>query len=127
MNTKDYFKDMYTDFFGVESIPKIEVKKDSEVGSQEKMASLFQRINELLCFCIGLFTFSYKNGLYLSNLSTSTYDGLYLSAFEFSFFFNKSFIILLSDSFKDWYSLFINLFSSFVFIKYLGTADILYL
>lgn len=47
MNTKDYFKDMYTDFFGVESIPKIEVKKDSEVGSQEKMASLFQRINEL--------------------------------------------------------------------------------
>ncbi len=46
MNTKDYFKDMYTDFFGVESLPKIEVK-DNNMGSQEKMASLFLKINDL--------------------------------------------------------------------------------
>ena len=26
MNTKDYFKDMYTDFFGVESGPRFSVK-----------------------------------------------------------------------------------------------------
>ena len=46
MNTKDYFKDMYTDFFGVESLPKIEVK-ESNKGSQEEMASLFLKINNL--------------------------------------------------------------------------------
>ena len=47
MNSKDYFKDIYKDFFGVESLPKIEVKEKEEMGSQEKMASLFQRINNL--------------------------------------------------------------------------------
>ena len=45
---KDYFKDMYTDFFGIESLPKIEVKeKKEEVGPQEKMASLFAKIDNL--------------------------------------------------------------------------------
>ena len=47
MNKKDYFKDIYTDFFGVESLPKIEVKKEEEVGPQDKMASLFGKINTL--------------------------------------------------------------------------------
>ena len=48
MNTKNYFKDMYTDFFGVESLPKIEVKKEEESkGPQDIMASLFDKINEL--------------------------------------------------------------------------------
>ena len=47
MNKKDYFKDIYTDFFGVESLPKIEVKKEEKVGPQDKMASLFSKINTL--------------------------------------------------------------------------------
>ena len=48
MDTKNYFKDMYTDFFGVESLPKIEVKKEEEnKGPQDFMASLFDKINEL--------------------------------------------------------------------------------
>ena len=50
MNTKDYFKDMYTDFFGVEAGPRFSVKviKDEtkpedeiqEQTSQEEMTSL---------------------------------------------------------------------------------------
>ena len=49
MNTKNYFKDMYTDFFGVESLPKIEVKKeDITKGPDEFMASLFLDINNLM-------------------------------------------------------------------------------
>ena len=44
---KDYFKDIYTDFFKVESLPKIEVKEKDEVGPQEKMASLFTKIDDL--------------------------------------------------------------------------------
>lgn len=44
---KDYFKDIYTDFFGIESLPKIEVKEKEEVGSDEKMTSLFLQINNL--------------------------------------------------------------------------------
>ena len=45
---KDYFKDVYTDFFGIESLPKIEVKeKKEEVGPQEKMALLFPKIDNL--------------------------------------------------------------------------------
>ena len=47
MNTKNYFKDMYTDFFGVESLPKIEVKKEEDKGPQDTMASLFDKINNL--------------------------------------------------------------------------------
>ena len=27
---EDYFKDIYKDFFGIESVPKIEVKKEEE-------------------------------------------------------------------------------------------------
>ena len=51
MYEKNYFKDMYSDFFGVEK-PKerieIEVKNDSSKrGSQEEMTSLFERINTL--------------------------------------------------------------------------------
>ncbi len=46
MNTKNYFKDMYTDFFGVESLPKIEVKEENK-GPQDTMASLFDKINNL--------------------------------------------------------------------------------
>lgn len=57
MNTKDYFKDMYTDFFGVEAGPKFSVKviKDEkteqdeiqEQTSQEEMTSLINKINDL--------------------------------------------------------------------------------
>ena len=48
---EDYFKDIYTDFFGVESLPKIEVKEKEEEkdrGAQEEMASLFLKINNLM-------------------------------------------------------------------------------
>ena len=48
---EDYFKDIYTDFFGVESLPKIEVKEKEEKkdrGAQEEMASLFLKINNLM-------------------------------------------------------------------------------
>ena len=45
---QDYFKDIYTDFFGIESLPKIEVKeKKEEVGPQEEMVSLFLKIDNL--------------------------------------------------------------------------------
>ena len=45
---ENYFKDMYTDFFGIESLPKIEVKeKEEEMGPQTQMASLFEKINNL--------------------------------------------------------------------------------
>lgn len=46
---EDYFKDIYKDFFGIESTPKIEVKKEEEskTGSQAEMASLFLKINTL--------------------------------------------------------------------------------
>ena len=48
---EDYFKDIYKDFFGIESLPKIEVKKEEEqkekVGPQTEMASLFLKINSL--------------------------------------------------------------------------------
>ena len=57
MNTKDYFKDMYTDFFGVESGPRFSVKviKDDktiedekqEETNQEEMTSLINKINDL--------------------------------------------------------------------------------
>ena len=41
---KDYFKDVYKDFFGVESLPEID---KIEKGSQEVMATLFDKINKL--------------------------------------------------------------------------------
>lgn len=47
---EDYFKDIYKDFFGIESLPKIEVKKEEkkeEVGPQEEMVSLFLKIDNL--------------------------------------------------------------------------------
>ena len=57
MNTKDYFKDMYTDFLGVEAGPKFSVKviKDEktqedeiqEQTNQEEMTSLINKINDL--------------------------------------------------------------------------------
>lgn len=50
MNTKDYFKDMYTDFFGVESeINVIDVKSESQTAknNHEEMTSLFNKINTL--------------------------------------------------------------------------------
>ena len=47
MNTKNYFKDMYTDFFDVESLPKIEIKEKEDKGPQDTMASLFDKINNL--------------------------------------------------------------------------------
>ena len=45
MNNKDYFKDIYQDFFGVESLDtkSEEIKK----GSQEIMTTLFDKINKL--------------------------------------------------------------------------------
>ena len=38
MNTKDYFKDLYTDFYGVESGPKFAVKviRDNEEEDVEE-------------------------------------------------------------------------------------------
>ena len=45
MNT-DYFKDIYKDFFGVESLPKEENKKIEE-SSQNTMITLFDKINKL--------------------------------------------------------------------------------
>ena len=57
MNKKDYFKDMYTDFFGVEAGPKFSVKviKDNktqedeiqEQANQEEMTYLINKINDL--------------------------------------------------------------------------------
>ena len=55
MNSRDYFKDIYKDFFGVESFNNInEDKVESEnknnsnkESSQEKMTTLFDRINSL--------------------------------------------------------------------------------
>ena len=49
---KNYFKDMYNDFFGVESLKGVTLEKEEEsdsskLGSQEEMASLFERINKL--------------------------------------------------------------------------------
>ena len=48
MNQKDYFKDMYKDFFGIEEIPKIEVKTKEETiaNRDEIMKQLFDEINE---------------------------------------------------------------------------------
>ena len=48
MNTKNYFEDMYTDFFGVESLPSSIEKKETEKGPQDIMASLFHKINDLM-------------------------------------------------------------------------------
>ena len=45
MNT-DYFKDIYKDFFGVETLPK-EEKKEIEESSQNTMITLFDKINKL--------------------------------------------------------------------------------
>lgn len=42
---KDYFKDIYKDFFGVETLPKEENKKIEE--SSQKMITLFDKINKL--------------------------------------------------------------------------------
>ena len=47
MQGRDYFKDIYKDFFGIEN----NINKSSDelvkLGSQEEMASLFERINNL--------------------------------------------------------------------------------
>ena len=42
----DYFKDIYKDFFGVETLQK-EEKKEIEESSQNTMTTLFERINKL--------------------------------------------------------------------------------
>ena len=49
MNTKDYFKDIYQDFFGVEETKKEEISQNNSIkkGSQEEMTDLFDRINKL--------------------------------------------------------------------------------
>ena len=50
MNERNYFKDMYTDFFGVESLKGTSIYTEndsSKQGSQEEMTSLFERINNL--------------------------------------------------------------------------------
>ena len=49
MNTRDYFKDIYQDFFGVETTSQ-ELKKElvsTEIASQEEMSELFNKINSL--------------------------------------------------------------------------------
>ena len=53
MNTKDYFKDLYTDFYGVESGPRFAVKvirdnekeeeKIVEKNNQEEMINLIDK------------------------------------------------------------------------------------
>ena len=45
MNNKDYFKDIYKDFFGVESLDT----KSEEINksSQDAMTNLFDKINKL--------------------------------------------------------------------------------
>ena len=51
MNTKDYFKDIYSDFFGVENIINEEGTEGSAFShsddKQEKMKELFNKINSL--------------------------------------------------------------------------------
>ena len=49
MNTRDYFKDIYQDFFGVETTLQEERKElvSSEITSQEEMSELFDKINSL--------------------------------------------------------------------------------
>ena len=49
MNTRDYFKDIYQDFFGVESNAQEEKKEtlSNELTSQEEMSELFDKINSL--------------------------------------------------------------------------------
>ena len=45
MNSRDYFKDIYKDFFGVESLSvNKEIEEDIiEKGRQEEMTTLFDR------------------------------------------------------------------------------------
>ena len=47
---ENYFKDMYTDFFGIESLPKAEnlEKEERDMGPQQEMVSLFLKIDNLL-------------------------------------------------------------------------------
>lgn len=44
---KDYLKDIYKDFFDTSLVPKIEVKEEETIGSEEKLASLFLDIDNL--------------------------------------------------------------------------------
>ena len=44
MNTQDYFKDIYKDFFDSESQPRIEVKKED---NEEEISSLLLKIDNL--------------------------------------------------------------------------------
>ena len=45
---KDYFKDMYTDFFEIESLPKKEIKEiTKESSADEVMQGLFLKIDNL--------------------------------------------------------------------------------
>ena len=44
MDTKDYFKNIYKDFYGIEST---QVNNSFEKGSQDNMTSFFERINKL--------------------------------------------------------------------------------
>lgn len=46
MNRSDYFKDIYKDFFGVETLQTNDVNNEKK-GSQEEMTTLFDRINKL--------------------------------------------------------------------------------
>lgn len=47
MNQRDYFKDIYVDFFGVEKESKDVVDDSVKMGSQEEMTSCFEMINGL--------------------------------------------------------------------------------
>ena len=47
MNQRDYFKDIYVDFFGVEKDGKEIVDDSVKMGSQEEMTSCFEMINGL--------------------------------------------------------------------------------
>ena len=47
MNNKDYFKDIYNDFFNIETQPKIEVKKKENINDNNFMTEIFEKINSL--------------------------------------------------------------------------------
>ena len=47
MNNKDYFKDIYKDFFNIETAPKIEVKKEEIKDDDTLMSESFEKINKL--------------------------------------------------------------------------------
>ena len=44
---RDYFKDIYTDFFDNKEIPRIEVKEKAKKGLEEELENLFKEVDGL--------------------------------------------------------------------------------